>query len=106
MKKHDLLQDLIDGQITTEQAEDICSEVLADTSATVPAHEALGMTRREWTAYAHGAEFLDVANWRVHGWPDRCFVCGQPIALDNFGWLTREHEGRMQLKHVVCPKAG
>lgn len=104
MKARDLLKDLIEGRITSEQAEDICSEVLDDTSASAPVHETLGMSKREWTAYAHGAEFSDVANWRVHGWPDRCFVCGQSIVLDNYGWLARQHEGKMQLKHVVCPK--
>lgn len=105
MKKHDLLQELIEGKVTAEQAEDISNEVLEDMGRTVPVHEVLGMSRKEWTAYAHGVEFQEIANWRAHGWPDRCFICGQPIEVDNFGWLAREHEGRMQLKHVVCPKA-
>ena len=100
----DLIQDLIDGRVTAEQAEDVCSEALANASEAVSAPEALGISKKEWTAYAHGAEFQDLANWRAHGWPDRCFVCGQPISLDDFGWLAREHDGRMQLKHVVCKK--
>jgi hypothetical protein len=105
MKKYDVLQDLIEGKITKENAEDILSEVLEDMNRTVPVHELLGMSRYEWTAYGHGADFLDIANWRAHGWPNQCFICGQPINVEQFGWLTREHEGRMQLKHVVCPKS-
>ena len=103
MKTCDLLQNMIDGKLTNEQAEDVCSDVLADTSSTIPAHEMLGMSRIEWTAYCHGAEFQDIANWRFHGWPSRCFTCGQWIVVDNFGWLARKHEGRMQLEHIVCP---
>ncbi|CAM2152576.1 hypothetical protein [Paraburkholderia tropica] len=99
----DLLNELIEGKITNEQAEDICSEELADTTATVPVHEALGMSNPEWTALAHGAEFQDIANWRAHGWPKQCFICGHSINVEQFGWLAREHDGRMQLRHVVCP---
>jgi len=104
MEKCDLLDDLIHGRITAGEADDICSAVLADTSNSVPANEVLGMTRVEWTAYAHGAEFGDVANWRAHGWPDKCFLCGGKIVPENFGWLAREHDGKIQLRHVVCPK--
>ncbi|WP_157025570.1 hypothetical protein [Paraburkholderia heleia] len=104
MKRHDLLQELIEGLITDAQAEDISDEVLADMDRTIPVHDALGMSRSEWTAYAHGVEFQEIAKWRAHGWPNRCFVCGQLINVENFGWLAREHDGRMQLKHVVCPK--
>jgi hypothetical protein len=106
MEKHNVLQNIIEGQITDEQAEDILNEILTDMSRNVPVHEALGMSRQEWTAYAHGVEFQEIANWRAHGWPNQCFVCGQPIVVNDFGWLARKHEGRMQLKHVVCPKAG
>ncbi|MFJ4294421.1 hypothetical protein ACIP1U_32380 [Cupriavidus sp. NPDC089707] len=106
MKKYDLLDDLIHGKITPDEADDICSGVLADTTLNIPAHEALGLTKVEWTAYAHGADFQEVADWRQHGWPDRCFVCGGRIKPESFGWLAREHNGKTQLKHVTCPKDG
>lgn len=105
MRKIDLLKDLYNGVITDEEADDICSDVLSDPLGALPAHEALGMSRVEWTAHAQGAEFRDLANWRSNGWPDRCFVCGQIIALEKFGWLVRENEGELQIKHVICPKA-
>jgi len=105
MKKYDVLQELIEGKITEENAEDILSEILGSMNRTVPVHELLGMSRYEWTANGHGADFQDIANWRAHGWPNRCFICGQPIKVEQFGWLTREHEDRMQLRHVVCPKS-
>lgn len=104
MKKCDLLDDLIHGRITPDEADDICSAVLADKIQTGPAHEILGLTRKEWTAYAHGTGFKDLAYWREHGWPDRCFICGQRIDSDNFGWLAREFDGKVQLKHIVCPE--
>lgn len=105
MKRIDLLKGLLNGDITDEEADDICSDVLSDPLGDMPAHEALGMSRVEWTAYAQGAEFRDIANWRASGWPDRCFVCGQSIVLEKFGWLVREIEGQLRIKHVVCPKA-
>lgn len=104
MKKCDVLKELIDGKITNEQADDICSHELANTTSTIPVHEASGMSTLEWTALAHGADFQDIANWRAHGWPKQCFIWGQPITVEKFGWFTRVHEGRMQLRHIVCPK--
>lgn len=104
MKNIDLLGDLINGRITPDEADDICSAVLSDTSLSVSAHEALGMSRKEWTAYAHGVDFANVAEWRAHGWPERCFVCGRAIDSDKYGWLAREHNGTMQLKHIIYPK--
>jgi hypothetical protein len=105
MKKHDLLKELIDGKVTEEQAENVLSEILEDMDRTVPVQELIGMSRYEWTAYGHGTDLKDIARWRSHGWPDRCFVCGQPINVEAFGWLPREHDGHTQLKHVVCPSA-
>lgn len=104
MNKYDVLQHLIDGKITEENAEDILGEILEDMNRTVPVQELLGMSQYEWTAYGHGADFRDIANWRAHGWPNRCFICGQPINIERFGWLSRRHEGQMQLRHVECPK--
>ncbi|MBN3855057.1 hypothetical protein G3N59_16870 [Paraburkholderia sp. Ac-20340] len=104
MKKYDVLQDLIEGKINEENAEDILSEILHDMNRTVPVKDLLGMSQYEWTAYGNGADFQDIANWRAHGWPNVCFICGQPINVEQFGWLPRRHEGRMQLRHVTCPK--
>ncbi|SAK99063.1 hypothetical protein AWB82_07266 [Caballeronia glebae] len=107
MKKEarDLLGDLINGRLSPEEAEAVYDWYMDNlTVDDPPVTDMLGFSKKEWTAYAHGAEFQDVANWRAHGWPDTCFVCGKPIVSDNFGWLAREHEGRMQLKHVMCPK--
>ncbi|SOY71452.1 hypothetical protein CBM2585_B50420 [Cupriavidus taiwanensis] len=106
MEESDLLDKLIHGKITSDEADDIGSAVLSDTSQTTPAHEILGLSQKEWTAYAHGADFEDVAYWRQHGWPYRCFVCGRKIDSDNFGWLAREFGGKIQLEHIACPKAG
>lgn len=99
------MKELIEGLITDAQAEEIADEILADLGRSVPVHEVLGMSRCEWTAYAHGVEFREIANWRVYGWPNQCFVCKNPIIVENYGWLAREHEGRMQLKHVICPES-
>jgi hypothetical protein len=92
MEKFDLLNDLIHGRVSPVEADDLCSLVLADTSSTVPANEFMGMSRKEWTAYAHGAEFSEVATWRANGWPNKCFLCGGSIVSDNYGWLARLHD--------------
>jgi hypothetical protein len=104
MEKFDLLDDLIRGRISPTDADDLCSLVLADTSSTVPAYEFMGMSRKEWTACAHGAEFSEVAKWRANGWPNKCFKCDGLIVSDNYGWIATHHDGELQLKHVVCPK--
>jgi hypothetical protein len=105
MEKFDLLDELIHGRISPEEADDLCSLVLADTSLTIPAYEFMGISRKEWTACAHGGAFSEVAQWRANGWPDKCFVCGGAIVSDNYGWMARHHAGKLCLKHVVCPKS-
>ncbi|SOZ09869.1 protein of unknown function (plasmid) [Cupriavidus taiwanensis] len=44
MEESDLLDKLIHGKITSDEADDLCSAVLSDTSQTTPAHEILGLS--------------------------------------------------------------
>ncbi|WP_147310666.1 hypothetical protein [Cupriavidus taiwanensis] len=104
MEESDLLDKLIHGKITSDEADDIGSAVLSDTSQTTPAHEILGLSQKEWTAYAHGADFEDFPYWRQHGWPYRCFVCGGKIDSDNFGWLAREFGGKISSSILFAPR--
>lgn len=102
MKKREILQELIEGLITDAQAEEFLNEILEDVDRTIHVHDLLGMSIYEWTAYVHGVGLHELASWRAHGWPNRCFVCGQLVHVENAGWLAREHDGRMHLRHVVC----
>ncbi|WP_155640266.1 hypothetical protein [Burkholderia pseudomultivorans] len=105
MKKRNLLDELIEGRLSQEAAEKVYDLYMDNlTEADPPVTEMLGFSKKEWTAHAHGAPFEVIAEWRERGWPDRCFLCGERIVSDDFGWLPREHEGKYGLRHIVCAK--
>ncbi|WP_175961303.1 hypothetical protein [Burkholderia pyrrocinia] len=105
MEGLDLLNELIVGKLSAEEAESTCDFYLENLTANdPPIIEMLSISRKERMAYAHGAPFEVIAQWRGNGWPDKCFLCGGKIVPENFGWLPREHDGKIQLRHVVCPK--
>ena len=73
------------------------------TSEHPPVSEMLGFSKKEWTAHGHGASFKHIAQWREHGWPDTCLICGEKIIPDNYGWLPRWYFEEFGLIHIVCP---
>lgn len=104
MKRCDLLDDLIKGRLSPEDAESMYDFYMDNlTDADPPIAEMLNFSKKEWTAHAHGAPFQAIARWRDRGWPDRCFICGGEIIPDEFGWFPREHDGEYGLRHIVCP---
>ncbi|MBR7980694.1 hypothetical protein [Burkholderia cenocepacia] len=104
MEKRDLLGDLASGRLTPKEAEDVYDFYMDNLSKTdPPAPEMMGFSKKEWTAYAHGAPFEVIAQWRTHEWPDKCFVCGKAIVSDDYGWFVRKHEGEYALRHIICP---
>jgi len=103
MSKGDILDDLIGGRVSAQQAEQALGEVL-DYSLAADVPNELGFSRAEWTAYAYGASLSELASWRRDGWPDRCIVCSNQIEIDRFGWIVIEVMGASRLKHVSCPR--
>lgn len=106
MEKRDLLNKVFEKILTTDEAEQMLDYYLEHlTVADPPVHEMLGFSVKEWTAYAHGTPLDTIAEWRVNGWPNRCFVCKKEIISDNYGWFPREYEGKYELRHIVCPES-
>ena len=63
----------------------------------------LCLTRKEYTAFMHGAPPAVLANWRYGGWPATCSRCGRPLESEAYRWLAREQEtGNWGLEHVDC----
>jgi len=105
LEKRDLLDDLNANRLTPDEAEQIYDLYMDNlTVADPPVAEMLGFSKKEWTAHAHGAPFEVIAQWRKCGWPNTCFLCGEGIASDDYGWFPREYEGGYGLRHIVCPK--
>ena len=102
--KRDILQEISMQRLSRDDAEKLVSEILASPEAPRLADE-LGMSRKEYTAYMHGAPFDTIARWRYGGWPTVCSRCHEPLDSDQYGWMAREGEGGSYgLVHVSCPR--
>lgn len=100
--KQDILEAILFGTLSDEDADDVLGEILDSTEA--PNAEALlGLSRVEWTAHGQGALWSEIARWRREGWPSACLACGRPINVERFGWRIVEVGGMSRLKHIRCP---
>lgn len=105
MKKRDLLNEVFEKILTPDEADKMTNYYLGNlTVKDLPVHEMLSFSVKEWTAYIHGAPIDVIAEWRVNGWPNQCFVCKKEIISDDYGWFPREHMGKYGLRHIVCPE--
>jgi hypothetical protein len=102
MKKIDLLSLVSTAVFSPEDAEDAYDYYMDNYTASDNVVQLLGFSRKEWTAHAHGAPFAVIANWRTLGWPDECFLCGEEIVSDNYGWFPRKRDGIYGLVHITC----
>ena len=99
----DILHEVFARQLSPDDVEGLVSQILASPKAPNIADE-LGMSVKEYTAYAHGAPFDVIAQWRYGGWPSMCSRCSKPLDSDKYGWLARELiGGGYGLVHVSCP---
>jgi hypothetical protein len=100
----DLLEELGSAKISMADAYRIYDDLMKSSHGNP--EEELGLSKEEWTAFAHGVDFDELARWRTEGWPDRCNVCGRAIDVSRFGWLATEAiEGASDshvLTHVDC----
>ncbi len=98
----DVLELLGSGQMSLASAEAEYDRVMDPGEGADP-RTALCMSRAEWTAFAQGVWFDELARWRKKGWPEECQRCGRKIAVDTFGWLAKEMDSEHRLVHVRCP---
>lgn len=103
MKKCDILLEISERKLTEDQANDILIAVLESPEA-AKIEELLGFSRVEWTAYGQGASLAEIATWRQFGWPRKCYLCGNEIDIEKFGWWVLDVENGSVLKHLRCPK--
>lgn len=97
----DLLKELHDGVLSGDAAYDEYDRVMESDAANAPAR--LGLSGSEWTAFAHGASFEELAAWRYRGWPTTCAICGKPLDANGSGWFAREMSpGKHALVHLAC----
>ena len=97
----DILTCLSNGEMSLEEAEAEYERVM-DSSEKLDPRMALCLSREEWTAFAQGVWFDELAEWRKSGWPSTCVRCGRRLDVDAFGWLAQEVEGNHELVHVEC----
>lgn len=98
----DVLHALASGDMTLEEAEAFYDAIM-DSEAAADAPQVLGMTAVEWTAFAQGVWFDELALWRQAGWPSSCLACGVRIAPADFGWLVKQTATGHRLVHITCP---
>jgi hypothetical protein len=99
----DLLAELREGALGANDAEPIANEILASPDAS-KIMERLCLSKKEYTAYMHGAPFDVIAHWRYDGWPARCERCLRTLDSDLYGWRVRETQGgTFALEHLTCP---
>lgn len=100
--QRDILEELHKGVITAADVYSLADET--DPSA-ISSH--WGLSRSEWTAYCHGADWTDLVEWRYYGWPSQCAVCGERLPDEKeFGWFVLElANGSAGLRHIGCKPA-
>jgi hypothetical protein len=108
----DVIYLLHSGEITSEEAQEIFDSTLhsgptyVDSSGQtrVDWPSLLGFSKREATAYLHGASLEDIVDLRYGGWPTECRVCQDPINYDQEGfWFKRDAEETPYIRYPVCP---
>jgi hypothetical protein len=102
MNNSDLLQAIFSQEKTEAQGAQIISASLDSADAAGTARR-LGLSRVEWTAFAHGAALADIAFWRYQGWPTACALCKSPIDVEGFGWQVIDVNETSCLRHLQCP---
>jgi len=98
-----VLSEIWSGVLTGDEANTIVDDIIASPDASQVV-ERLGLSKKEYTAYLHGAPFDVIARWRYAGWPRECGRCGKSMDSDRYGWRTREEpQGTFILEHITCP---
>jgi hypothetical protein len=96
----DIIDAILSGELTADEAEAVCELIMDMEGADLP--EALGLSSVEWTAYAHGVWFDELAQWRQEGWPRSCFVCKGSIVPAEYGWIAKSTAKGHRLIHIRC----
>ena len=100
----DVLSKLAANEMSLEEVETEYDRMM-DASIDLDPREALGLSNAEWTAFAQGVWFDELAAWRKSGWPAVCAECAYSIDVNAFGWLARGRGERHELIHIECPSS-
>jgi hypothetical protein len=100
--KRDILRDLIEGQISPDEAQKIYDAALK--AGEIGLGEGLGLSVIENTAYCHGVGLDELAAWRRDGWPKQCAVCKRQLDLPKGGWMATQVDasGHSLIIHIPC----
>lgn len=102
--KRDILLELAEGKISPKQAEEIYISFMDSDQGDVSG--AFCLSKIEATAFLHGVGLPELAQWRKHGWPNKCILCGKALDVPKFGWMAKEiGPDRHALEHIECPIA-
>ena len=100
-----LLDDLEKGLIVTDNPDTLADQVVSDWhDLKIPGElmDALGLTQEEYTAWASfGATFGLLLEWRLHGRPSTCELCGKPIGEEHWAVFRRDN-GEQIRSHFAC----
>jgi hypothetical protein len=107
MKNRDLIQEVIDGRLTGEEAGEIYLAINKwfheqAPTGTVWSDKWIGWNKIELNAHA---PFAVLAQWRKNGWPTHCYLCNKKLEPEIFGWFARKYQGKWGLRHVKCDDA-
>ena len=100
--KRDILKELADGSVSTEEAERIYDDIMD--AGKIDFAEALGLNNRESTAFGYGVPLDELAMWRKDGWPKNCAVCKRALDVSKSGWMATHTDasGRHLIVHIPC----
>lgn len=101
--KRDVLSELASGEVGLAEVEALYDSMMNSDAASL-VQDLLGLSSAEWTAFAHGVGFEELARWRADGWPERCPLCGKKLpAPAEFGWFAQaKADGTHRIVHIAC----
>jgi hypothetical protein len=102
MSKIDVLEELYYGRITEDVADQLLGDALDNNTGEPPEpHRSLGITDIEYRAYMDVASLQQLAIWRYEGWPEVCYMCGEPLRLESEkGWIVKVDQGKYVIVHT------
>ena len=102
----DLLDMLNTNSISLEAAYDLIDQTVENIHlgrADPDWASALGLSKYEARAYAHGAGLEDLVQFRYQGWPVKCAYCHLGIDFErDYWWFRRAKSEQPCLVHTHC----
>jgi hypothetical protein len=98
-RKRDIIGELISGDLSVRDVDRLYDEL-----GPYRVQRSWLLSRVEWTAFAHGASWRDLARWRMQGWPRICHECRRALPPPRqYGWFVVPRSGgRSGIVHIPC----